>query len=179
MKARRATAPQDPGQVFRSETPLTARRESASTATVPKVPHELNILLVEDNVVNAKVLTKQLRKAGCNVELANHGMECLEALQRTKSWKGSSVDGTVDYDCIPMDVEMPIMDGLTATKHVRGYEQSGRLTKHHNIIAITANARDEQIQQAMEAGVDTVQPRPFRVKDLLERIYEIMEQPRT
>jgi CheY-like chemotaxis protein len=71
------------------------------------------VILVEDNVVNAKVLTKQLEKAGCEVHVANHGMECLDLIQKTKAWMNNDKSEGIDPDIICMDLEMPIMDGLT------------------------------------------------------------------
>lgn len=137
------------------------------------------MILVEDNIVNSKVLTRQLEKAGCVVYVANHGIECLDLIRKTAVWKGSELDGVgISPDCILMDIEMPIMDGLTATRTIRQLEMEGKITKHLNIIATTANARKEQIQQTLQAGADIVQPKPFRVKDILGKIDEVMQRSR-
>lgn len=109
------------------------------------------VLLVEDNLVNQKVLSKQLRRAGCTVYVANHGQEALEVLQRTKLWKGSCSED--DIDIVLMDLEMPIMDGLTCARRIRELKHEGSILRHIPIIAVTANARMEQINTAIAAGM--------------------------
>ena len=109
------------------------------------------ILLVEDNLVNQRVLDKQLTKAGHSVTLANHGREALEHLKGTKVWKGN--EDAKDLDVVLMDLEMPVMDGLTATRHIRELEANGDVRCHVPIIAVTANARKEQIETCLQAGM--------------------------
>lgn len=143
----------------------------------------VQVLLVEDNIINAQVLTKQLKRAGCTVYIANHGQEALDFLPRTKAWHdyrplqtvdSPSANLDVDIDCILMDVEMPVLDGLSCTRQIRKLRRDGLITKHIHIIAITANARSEQIASAMEAGVDAVLPKPFRAVDALTKMEEVM-----
>lgn len=114
-------------------------------------PRTFKVLLVEDNLVNQRVLRKQLQKAGHSVAIANHGQEALEHLQNTKFWKGN-VDAE-DLDVILMDLEMPIMDGLTACRHIRELESNGVVVRHVPVIAVTANARKEQIETCLAAGM--------------------------
>lgn len=113
---------------------------------------QLVVLVVEDNIVNQKVLAKQLRKMGCAVHVANHGEEAMEKLRESRYWKGNP-DGALDVSAILMDLEMPVMDGLTCTRRIRELQSIGDLVKHLPIIAITANARDEQINEARKVGV--------------------------
>lgn len=115
------------------------------------VPKRHIVLLVEDNLVNQKVLSKQLRRAGCTVYVANHGQEALEVLQKTKLWKDSPSED--DIDIVLMDLEMPIMDGLTCARRVRELKDEGLILRHIPIIAVTANARMEQINTAIAAGM--------------------------
>ncbi|KAL6242978.1 hypothetical protein RBB50_010078 [Rhinocladiella similis] len=145
----------------------------------------VQVLLVEDNIINAQVLTKQLKRAGCTVYIANHGQEALDFLPRTKAWHDyeplQTVDSPsatldVDIDCILMDIEMPVLDGLTCTRQIRKLHKDGLITKHLPIIAITANAREEQIASAMEAGVDAVLPKPFRAVDALTKMDEVVRR---
>ncbi|KAL8918099.1 MAG: hypothetical protein Q9208_007539 [Pyrenodesmia sp. 3 TL-2023] len=130
---------------------------STSSASIPIAkssiasPRTFKVLLVEDNLVNQRVLRKQLQKAGHSVALANHGQEALEHLQNTKFWEGN-VDAE-DLDVILMDLEMPIMDGLTAARRIRELEANGVVVRHVPIIAVTANARKEQIQTCFAAGM--------------------------
>ena len=109
------------------------------------------ILLVEDNVVNQKVLGKQLRKSGCTVHIANHGQEALDFLRQTRLWAGNP--SGEELDLILMDLEMPVMDGLTCTRKIRDFEQEGLILRHVSIIAVTANARMEQMDTAIAAGM--------------------------
>lgn len=112
----------------------------------------LKVLIVEDNLVNQKVLAKQLRKMGCLVYLANHGGEAIDRLKRSHFWEGQESSG-IDLDVILMDLEMPVMDGLTCTRTIRELQRLNRLVKHVPVIAVTANAREEQIAAMIEAGV--------------------------
>jgi len=69
-----------------------------------------------------------------------------------------------------MDVEMPVMDGLTATRNIREYERTGDLRYHIPIIAISANARGEQMAEMHDAGCDDTISKPFRIADLVPKI---------
>ena len=126
-----------------SQTPLSQKLVSKDT---------LRILIVEDNLVNQKVLSKQLRNMGCIVHVANHGGECLDRLKESTFWRGNARDG-LEISVILMDQEMPVMDGLTCTKEIRKLEENGKVVSHVPIIAVTANARSEQIDTAMEVGM--------------------------
>ncbi|KAH7379750.1 putative histidine kinase M3YPp [Cadophora sp. MPI-SDFR-AT-0126] len=130
-------------------------------STAPK-----HVLVVEDNIVNQKVLSRQLQSAGCIVSVANHGREALSFLEKSRFWKGLEVTG-VELSIVLMDLEMPIMDGLTCVKTIRQLQREGSIVGHVPVIAITANARSEQISTAKEAGMDSVVTKPFRIPDLL------------
>jgi CheY-like chemotaxis protein len=77
------------------------------------------------------------------------------------------------FDCILMDWEMPVCDGLRATKRIREIETK-QSSEHNVIIGVTANARAEQIAIAVKAGMDTVMPKPFRVAELLAKISDFV-----
>lgn len=113
---------------------------------------QLRILIVEDNLVNQRVLQKQLINLGFMTEVANHGGEALDILKTSKFWTGREKDG-VDLAVILMDLEMPIMDGLTCARKIREFEVDGTIVSHVPIIAVTANARLEQIETALTAGM--------------------------
>ena len=130
--------------------------------------------VVLDNIINQRILAKQLKSAKCTVTVANNGSEALELLKKTDCWR--DCDHTTN-DCPPIDVvlmdwEMPIMNGLECAERIRELEREGQLTRRLPIIAITANVRQEQLQQAVAAGMDNVMPKPFTVSDLLVRIRE-------
>ncbi|KAL2051492.1 hypothetical protein ABVK25_008154 [Lepraria finkii] len=197
IKARRSTAPKDemeqfPGVATR-KAPTgkhpsfpTSLRSSAqppesthtSTTSLPQRPapkDSLKILIVEDNLVNQKVLSRQLKNLGCVVHLANHGGECLDRLRESTFWKGEGGDG-IEISVILMDQEMPVMDGLTCTKEIRKLEANGDVTSHVPIIAVTANARSEQIDTALDFGMDDVVSKPFRIFDLIPKIEELTDK---
>ena len=101
--------------------------------------------------MNQKVLGKQLTKAGCVIHVANDGQEALDFLQESASWKGKPSGHVVDI--ILMDLEMPVMDGLTCSRRIREFEAEGIIIKHLPIIAVTANVRKEQIETTIAAGM--------------------------
>lgn len=135
----------------------------------------IHVLVVEDNLVNQKILAKQLRKAGCAVSVANNGSEALELLTSTDCWckdERQSMEAPLHLDAILMDWEMPVMNGLECSKRIRELEEEGRLTRRLPIIATTANVREEQRMSALAAGMDSVLPKPFTVGELLLHVQE-------
>lgn len=132
----------------------------------------LHVLVVEDNLVNQRVLCKQLTKAGCIVNTADNGVWALQHLEKTKF---RSADG-IPLTIILMDCEMPEMDGLTCCRKIREMQQNGELTRHVPIIAVTANIRGGQIDEAKEAGMDEIIGKPFRIPDLLAKMKGLLER---
>lgn len=140
------------------------RTRRSSAITSPAVPptstldySKLKALIVEDNLVNQRVLQKQLRNIGLEAEVANHGGEALETLKTSRFWVGREKDG-IEIAIILMDLEMPVMDGLTCARAIRSLERSGSIVKHVPIIAVTANVRLEQIEMAISAGMVSLLP---------------------
>lgn len=106
----------------------------------------LRVLIVEDNMINQKVLNKQLTKAGHKTAVASNGLEGLEQIRR---------NDYSEFDITLMDLEMPVMDGLTAICTLRAEEEQLGL-KHNLVVALTGNARDQQKQNAIDCGFDSV-----------------------
>lgn len=106
------------------------------------------ILVVEDNLVNQKVLVKQLRNHDFIVRAANHGREALDAILTCHR-----EEGLADFDAVLCDIEMPIMDGLSFAREVRHLETHGELNGHLPIIAVTANVRSTHVSVALESGM--------------------------
>lgn len=131
---------------------------------------EIHLLVVEDNLVNQKVMAKQLKHAGYIVTVANHGHEALDHIRR--SCFADKASG-LPLDVVLLDVEMPIMDGLTCARNVRELEVRGSLFGHIPIVAVTANARAEQQAAALEAGMDSVVTKPFRMLELLPELERV------
>jgi PAS domain S-box-containing protein len=114
------------------------------------------ILLVDDNHVNQLVASEILRKAGCVVETANNG---LEAIEKVKNYT---------YDLIFMDIQMPQMDGTTATRAIKGLG----LPKRPPIIAMTAYAMEEDREKFLSAGMDDYIAKPIKSEVLINKIAE-------
>ncbi|NES74274.1 MAG: response regulator [Okeania sp. SIO2D1] len=115
----------------------------------------LRILLAEDNVVNQKVALSMLARMGYRPDVVSDGLEALMALER------------IPYDLVFMDVQMPEMDGLEATKHI--CERYGRdLDKRPAIVAMTAGAMDGDREICLQTGMDDYMSKPVKVEDLQE-----------
>lgn len=133
-----------------------------------------------DNIINQRILAKQLSSAKCTVTVANNGSEALEQIKKTDRWQSCDQANPENphspIDVVLMDWEMPVMNGLECSKRIRELEQEGQITESLPIIAITANVREEQLEQAVAAGMDNVMPKPFTVSDLLQRIRDTIER---
>jgi CheY-like chemotaxis protein len=110
----------------------------------------MRVLLAEDNVVNQKVALMQLRRLGCVVDVACHGGEAVRMASEN------------EYDLILMDLQMPVMDGLAASRAIRATEAGSRTP----IVALTANAFAEHRQLSADAGMDGHLSKPFRADEL-------------
>lgn len=115
---------------------------------------KLKVLLAEDNLINQKVAYININKLGHDVDFANNGKIALE------KYKGQT------YDIILMDLQMPIMDGIEATKRIREFERSKTTPFPIKIIAMTASAMPEDKYICYEAGMNDYISKPFRREDL-------------
>ncbi|KAI8279354.1 hypothetical protein K4K56_012745 [Colletotrichum sp. SAR 10_98] len=158
--------------------PNSLPRRASYRKPVPEGPPPLDVLIVEDNIVNQRVLQKQLRNCGNNTHVANHGGEALDQLKKSRFWSGKEAEG-FDLSVILMDLEMPVMDGMTCARRIRELEREGTLITHIPIIAVTAYARPEQIESAKEAGIDDVISKPFRIPELIPKINELIAKYKT
>ncbi|WP_168224729.1 response regulator [Rhodoferax aquaticus] len=111
----------------------------------------LKVLLVEDHPINQLMLSTILKRAGHSVTIAANGELAVEQFSNST------------WDLILMDLQMPVMGGLEATQLIRAKEAAGQRTP---IIGVTANARDEDREQCLEAGMDAHLPKPVVIGDL-------------
>ncbi|KAI5251064.1 hypothetical protein E4T42_04636 [Aureobasidium subglaciale] len=140
----------------------------------------LHVLVVEDNLISKLllwsiflVMSQQLRKQGCIVHIANHGLEALTFLA-TSVFSSSPKDAPVALDVVLMDQEMPVMDGITCVREIRAREVAKEFVGHIPVIAVTANARSEQIAVMMQAGMDSVVTKPFRIPELVPQMRKLV-----
>jgi PAS domain S-box-containing protein len=116
---------------------------------------QYQILLAEDNLVNQKVAAMMLKKLGYIADIANNGLEVLQMVEKRV------------YDLILMDMQMPEMDGVTATKIIRQSNQP-----QPRIVAVTANALDEDRQMCFDAGMNDFVTKPLLIQELNRIISE-------
>jgi CheY-like chemotaxis protein len=118
--------------------------------------HSMNILLVEDNKINQVLAVKLLEKWGHLVTISGNGNEALIALEKQ------------NFDLILMDVEMPGMDGLQATRAIRELEKN--TGQHIPIVAMTAYAMESDRLRCLEAGMDAYISKPINIKELFQTV---------
>lgn len=128
------------------------------------LPQNLNILLVEDNVINQKVALRILSKLNLKADVAGNGLEALKALE-LKS-----------YDLIFMDMQMPEMDGLEATRCIRDL---GEKLDQPLIIAMTANAMKGDKERCLEAGMDDYISKPVKIKHIQDAVFRWFVQDKS
>jgi CheY-like chemotaxis protein len=124
--------------------------------SMPRKP--LTILVVEDNLINQKMLAKQLQRQGCTVIVANHGLEAIDQISDTKFGGNEEQDLSV----VLLDWEMPVMDGLTCVRRIRELEHCGTILGHVPVIGVTANARTAQLEMAINAGMVSLPTPSYR-----------------
>lgn len=126
--------------------------EAVSVAELPSLSSSLRILVAEDNAINQKILTTLLKKEGHSFEVAQNGLEVLDLLERGA------------FDIILMDVQMPQLDGLGATREIRNREAA--LRKRIPIVAVTANALQGDEELCLSAGMDGYITKPVKRGEL-------------
>jgi CheY-like chemotaxis protein len=151
-------------QLFDTLIELLAKDEAPRRAAAPAkstmdpemaARHPLRILLAEDNVVNQKLAMRLLQNMGYRADLASNGIEAIESVQRQT------------YDVVLMDVQMPEMDGLEASRQITAKWPSD---KRPRIVAMTANAMQGDREMCLAAGMDDYVTKPIRVERLIEAL---------
>lgn len=118
----------------------------------------IKVLLVEDNELNREIATKILEENGLIVDTAEDGDVAVNKLKMAELG---------DYDLVLMDIQMPRMDGYEATRRIRALKP---LEEHIPIIAMTANAFEEDRKLVIEAGMDDHIPKPIKIENLFKVI---------
>ena len=133
---------------------------------IPDITEKLEgkrILLAEDNELNAEIAETVLEETGIKVKHVEDGIQCIEELKKMPEKY---------YDVILMDVQMPNMDGYTATQRIRDLDDS---RAEIPIIAMTANAYDEDRRKAQEAGMDGFLAKPLDVDEMMRLLAQIIK----
>ena len=122
------------------------------------ITSQLKILLVEDNILNQKVVTFNLKKYNYGVTSVKNGTEALEAIK------------TGDFNLVLMDLMLPGMNGYEITSEIRKYEKKQGVKEEIPIIAITANTLDNDREKCLKVGMNEYLPKPFTAEQLMEKI---------
>ena len=136
----------------------TEKAESLEADETPSICG-LHLLLAEDNELNAEIAEVLLKDEGARITLVKDGQQAVDAFAGNKP-------GT--FDAILMDIMMPNMDGITATKQIRAMKRKD--AQEIPIIAMTANAFEEDARRCMEAGMNAHLPKPFQMEQVIETI---------
>jgi PAS domain S-box-containing protein len=140
--------------------PLAQPPRPASFAGMLADTLPLKILVAEDNAINQKVVQQLLKHLGYRADIVGNGVEALDALERQ------------NYDVVLMDVQMPEMDGLEATRRLR--ERYGAKPR---VIAMTANAMPGDRERCLSAGMDAYVPKPVELADIRAVLIEVAAPP--
>jgi CheY-like chemotaxis protein len=139
----------------------TGRAKDAISEKLKRVmPPDLKVLIGEDNPINRMLVQRLLEKVGARPTLAENGIQVLKAAE------GGG------YELILMDVQMPEMDGVEATKKIR--ELEGKTGKHVHIIALTAHAMKGDMERFLAAGMDDYLSKPLKAELLYEKILKYL-----
>ncbi|MEN8906248.1 MAG: PAS domain S-box protein [Clostridiales bacterium] len=134
---------------------------SIDNTSVNLPENKSNFLIVEDDIMNQKVLTQMLNLRNYNIHIANNGIEAVDKFSKN------------NYHLILMDIKMPFMDGFEATKLIRSFEKTNNKPQTP-IIAITANAIEHERQKSFEIGINEFISKPISLNILYETIDSIM-----
>jgi len=154
-------------QLFDTLATLLGHEEQAKPSPAPPKPkldagmatrHPLRILLAEDNVVNQKLAMRLLQQMGYRADLASNGIEAIECVERQT------------YDVVLMDVQMPEMDGLEASRRITARLPAATRPR---IVAMTANAMQGDREMCMAAGMDDYVTKPIRVDALVAALSHV------
>ena len=133
----------------------------ASPNSWPHTAPSLRLLVVEDNAVNRLVATRMLQKRNHVVETAGNGREALERVEKET------------FDCVLMDVQMPVLDGFEATAAIRDKER--KTGAHLPIIAMTAHAMAGDLERCLAAGMDGYLTKPIRAAEVFATIDQVLD----
>jgi len=146
-----------PFEVADSDTIAEEEPPHLTEADLPRGTFDCRVLMAEDNLVNQKLAIQLFKKWGVNLKMASNGKEALQMIQEQ------------EYDIVLMDLQMPEMDGITATQKIRNGE-AGDKNKDISVIALTADVFEESRKKASDAGFDEFITKPYSNTELMEKM---------
>ena len=158
------------GSTFTFIFPIQLRESSVVDALIPQMESimlrpSLRILIVEDNLINRKLVEAYLSRLGYNADIACNGLEALDAVARCAALGRK-------YDIVFMDIRMPVMDGIEATKCIRDRFSEDMQPR---IVALTADALDVNRQECLDVGMDDFLTKPLTLAQISSIIYQAEE----
>lgn len=136
------------------------------TDTDDRLPLSIKILLAEDNLINQKVTVLTLKRLGYECDIANNGLEAFRKYEENR------------YDLILMDMQMPEVDGIQATRMIREFEFSEQILLPVYIVALTANASAEDKHLCFSVGMNNFMSKPFSESELRQIVMEVARRQR-
>ncbi|MFO7717660.1 MAG: response regulator [Desulfohalobium sp.] len=167
--------PQGQGPLETSPDTASQSRPTKARHAGPQCDYRRHILVVEDNCIHQQVTTAILEKIGFTAEVVSNGQEAIEAVQK------------YPYGLVLMDLQMPVMDGLEATREIRNHEEKAQTAKQatengsHDsripIIAMTAHVMRREREKCLEAGMDYYLSKPVQMQSLKKLLWEFTSAP--
>ena len=140
-----------------------AKLDDIKEVSVPSLQtkYHAKALVVEDNIINQKLIVNILKGFGLNVGVADDGLEALEKFKED------------NFDIVFMDIQMPVMDGIEATKEIKKYEEENN-KKHTPIVALTANALKGDRERLIKEGLDEYISKPIEMPELIYILHKFL-----
>ena len=155
------------GSIFTVRLKLPIATDDPTVNTENKFSDEVlvgrNVLIAEDNAVNSEIVKRMLEKKGLKCTVTVNGLLALDNFRCSREGK---------YDAVLMDIRMPVMDGLQSTRAIRSLSRED--AKRIPIIALTANAFDEDVKKCLDAGMDAHIAKPVEPQKLYEILASVM-----
>ena len=153
------------GECFKEQhtRPRSCSENAKKQCIAPTIPQGTRVLLVEDQLVNMKVLTRMLTNIGVEVAQAVNGREAVDKCKQMK------------FSMVFMDLMMPVLDGISATRIIRKYESENNQQQGIPIIILTANAVRDLLNDCIDAGANECITKPVSLQTLTTTVYKYIK----
>jgi CheY-like chemotaxis protein len=140
--------------------------DTIENQTEEEVERAYTILVVDDNSINQKILVRLLGKQGYKTQVASNGAEAVSLITK------------MSYDAVLMDLEMPILSGMDATRRVREMEAERGIVKVLPIIGVSGHAREEYLPKVLKVGMQGYVTKPYVHQDVFDALERVLRQGR-